>query len=103
MKNFSIYLVAMLLSLGMLSSCVTTKTDVGTYREAQGTPYTYAKGKQLWLFWGLMPVGRTNVNTPSSGECQVITRYNVTDVLISSLTGGIVMSYTIKVKAKRTE
>lgn len=94
--------MAMILSLS-LSSCMTTKTSVGAFRETEGKEYTYAKGKQLWLFWGIFPVGRVSVNTPSDGNCEVITRFNVTDALISGLTGGIVTSYTIKVKAKKTE
>lgn len=85
----------------LLSSCLSTKTSVGAYREAQGSEYTYAKGKQLWLLWGLVPLGKTNVNTPGDGNCEVITRFNFGDVLISGLTAGIVTTYTIKVKAKR--
>lgn len=84
-----------------LTSCMTTKTSVGAYRETQGNEYTYAKGKQIWLFWGLMPLGRASVNTPGNGNCEVITRFNVGDFLISGLTGGIVTTQTIKVKAKK--
>ena len=84
-----------------LTSCMTTKTNVGAYRETQGNEYTYGKGKQIWLFWGLLPLGRTSVNTPGDGNCQVITRFNLGDALISGLTGGIVTTYTIKVKAKK--
>ncbi len=84
-----------------LTSCMTTKTNVGAYREKQGNEYTYAKGKQIWLFWGLMPLGRASVNTPGDGDCQVITRFNIGDFLISGLTGGIVTTQTIKVKAKK--
>ena len=83
------------------TSCMTTKTNVGAYKETQGEEYTYAKGKQIWLFWGLLPLGRTSVNTPGDGNCQVITRYNFSDVLISGLTAGIVTTETIKVKAKK--
>lgn len=84
-----------------LTSCMTTKTNVGAYREKQGNEYTYAKGKQIWLFWGIMPVGRTSVNTPGDGDCQVITWFNFSDLLISGLTCGIVTTETIKVKAKK--
>jgi len=83
-----------------LSSCMTTKTNVGAYRDTQGKETTYAKGKQLWLFWGLVPLGQTSVNTPADGNCQVVTRLNFGDFLISGLTGGIIESYTIKVKTK---
>ena len=90
-----------LVSISFLNSCMTTKTSVGQYTEKEGKEYTYAKGKQMWLFWGTIPLGRTNVNTPSDGNCEVITRFNVGDALISGLTGGVLTSYSIKVKAKR--
>jgi hypothetical protein len=95
-----LFLLAIVISL-TFQSCMTTKTSVGNYREADGEEYTYAKGKQLWVFWGLFPIGRTNVNTPGSGSCEVITRFNFGDVLITGLTAGIISSYTIKVKAKK--
>lgn len=85
------------------SSCMTTKTQVGNYPAETGTEYTYARGKQLWLFWGVVPLGRTNVNTPADGSCEVITRFKFTDVLISGLTAGIITSYSIKVKDKKQE
>jgi len=80
---------------------MTTKTSVGAFKESWGNEYTYDQGKQFWVFWGLMPIGRTDVSTPADGNCQVITRYRLGDVLISTLTGGIITSYSIKVKAKR--
>jgi hypothetical protein len=94
----------MSLVLGMivlLSSCMTTKTSVGMYKETEGSEYTYAKGKQFWLFWGAIPLGRTNVNTPKDGNCEIVTRHNFGDVLISGLTGGLITSYSIKVNAKK--
>jgi hypothetical protein len=87
----------------LLTSCMTTKTSVGAYKETQGTVYTYAKGKQIWLFWGIFPLGRTNVNTPGDGNCEVVTRRNFVDILISGLTGGIVTSHTIKVNTKKQQ
>lgn len=83
------------------TSCMTTKTNVGAYRETQGSEYTFAKGKQIWLFGGLIPIGRTSVSTPGDGNCQVITKFNLGDFLISGLTGGLITTQTIKVKAKR--
>ena len=99
-KNLKLFAFAMMTAL-FLSSCLTTKTNVGQYKENDGDTYVYAKGKQMWLFWGLFPLGRTNVNTPSSGDCQVITRFNFGDAIITGLTGGLFSSYSIKVKAKK--
>jgi hypothetical protein len=101
MKNKIYTLIFVLIITLFMPSCMTTKTNVGAYKETEGNEYTYAKGKQIWLFWGLIPMGRTSVNTPSNGNCQVVTKFNFGDVLISGLTGGIVTTYTIKVKAKK--
>ena len=102
-KSFLTLSAFALIILTSMNSCMVTKTSVGQYTETQGKEYTYAQGKQLWLFWGIFPLGRTNVNTPGDGNCQVVTRYNFGDFLITGLTGGIVSSYTIKIKAKRKE
>ncbi len=91
----------LLMLLAITTSCLTTKTNVGMYQQKQGTEQTFEKGKQLWLFWGLVPLGRTNVATPQDGDCQVVTKFKFTDVLISGLTGGILYSYSIEVKVKK--
>lgn len=102
-KSFFTKLLILLAISTLLTSCMTTKTCVGEYKEIQEEEYVYAKGKQFYIFWGLLPIGRTNVNTPADGNCEIITRYNFGDVLISSLTCGVINSYSIKVKAKRKE
>ena len=95
----------LLLSVIILSftSCMMTKTPVGKYTETPGQEYTYSKGKQFWLFWGAIPVGRTSLSTPTDGVCQVVTKYRIGDILISGLTGGIVTSYSIKIEAKKAQ
>ena len=95
----------LLLSIIMISitSCMMTKTPVGKFTETPGKEYTYSKGKQFWLFWGMIPVGRTSLSTPTDGVCQVVTKYRFGDLLISGLTGGIVTSYSNKVEAKKAE
>ena len=58
----------------LLPSCYVTRTRVGGYREdtkeAHARTYTYAKGKQVYLLWGPIPLGRTSVATPEEGEGQ---------------------------------
>jgi hypothetical protein len=82
------------------SSCMITKTSCGNYREQRGETYTYAKGKQLWILFGIIPLGRSSVATPASGDCEVRTQYKFDDFLISVFTAGIVNSMSIKVTAK---
>jgi len=101
LKSLFMLLVISIALTTTMNSCMVTKTSVGQYTERGGNEYTYASGKQMWLFWGIIPLGRTNVNTPKNGNCQVVTKYNFGDFLITGLTGGILSSYSIKVKAKK--
>lgn len=98
MRKFILFIFCALL----FSSCMTTRTNVGNYQEQEKTgekTYTYARGKQCYLFWGLLPLGRTNVATPPHGTCQVRTSYRFLDALVSGITGGIFAMQTITVKA----
>ena len=102
MKKIQILSIVLLSSM-LMSSCMTTKTSVGSFNEEEGKEYVYDRGKQMWLFWGLLPIGRTDLSTPSDGTCEIVTTFKFTDVLISSLTGGLVTSYSIKVKDKKQD
>lgn len=100
MKNIKIICII----LGVLlcgTSCMTTRTSVGSYNQAPGQTYQYSKGKQCYLFWGLIPLGRTSIATPEDGVCQVRTKFNFVDWLVSGLTGGIFSMQSIRVYAKR--
>ena len=98
MKTFYTLLISVLF---ILSSCMTTSTTVGDFKEDSGKQYTYAKGKQFWIGFGLLPIGRTDVQTPTDGSCEVISKFTFGDFLISGITGGIVSSRTIIVKDKK--
>lgn len=100
-RNYILILIVSLVMATSFSSCMTTTTSVGKYKEMPGEEYKYASGKQMWVFWGIVPLGRTDVSTPADGNCEITTKYTFSDLLISGLTGGILTSYTIKVKAKK--
>jgi hypothetical protein len=93
-------IILLLITSVMLSSCMVTRTYVGQYLDTPGRETTYAKGKQFWIFWGLLPVGSTNVNTPADGNCKIKTSYDFVDFLVTTLTGGLVSSYSIEVSTK---
>ena len=95
--------VFMLAVLTLLPSCMTTRTSVGSYRETEGDEYVYAKGKQCYLFWGLVPLGRTRVATPADGNCEVRTCYGFWDAFLSVITGGIFEMQSIRVYAKHPQ
>ena len=96
-------LLLLLLLAVVCTSCYTTRTSIGDYRIAtkadKASSYTYSKGKQCYLFWGLIPLGRTHVSVPRDGHCEVRTSVNFFDGFLSLITGGIFAMQTIKVKA----
>lgn len=94
--------IIMILVATMLSSCMTTRTSMNKYKETSGQKYKYSKGKQCYLFWGLVPIGRLSVATPIGEPCQVRTSFRLIDGIFTSLTGGIFSMQTIKVVAKHT-
>ncbi len=104
MRKFIILGIVTLSFTFTLPSCMTTKTSVGTFKEkseSTGRTYTFDKGRQIWLFWGFLPLGRTDVSTPPDGNCQIITKYRPLDIIITGVTFGFVKVYSIKVKAKK--
>lgn len=104
-KVFKQISIALIVGLVMIStnSCMITKTPVGEYKQQTGKKYKHAQGKQVWLFWGLIPLGRTSVSTPSHKNCMIRTGYTFGDVLVRGITGGIISTYTIRVFAKRED
>ena len=100
MKKLAVLLLAGILTL--MPSCMSTRTSVQDYKETIGQQYLYAKGRQCYLFWGLIPLGRTSVATPAEHSCQVRTRFGFWDAFVSAITGGIFSMQQIRVYAKRT-
>lgn len=86
----------------MLTSCTVTRTTIGDGPIGkQGITQVHSKGKQLYLFWGLLPLGYTSPPIPADNNCQIKTSRNVGDALITYITFGIVQSRTIKVLVKK--
>lgn len=81
-------------------SCMTTKTMVGDYKTEIGNEVKYSQGKQVWIFWGLIPAGRTNINTPSSTPCKIVGKNTLLDCIIDSITFGIITTRTIRCYVK---
>ena len=99
MKRLTILLLLGVLTL--LPSCMTTRTNIQNFKETQGQEYLYAKGRQCYLFWGLIPLGRTSVATPVEQPCQVRTRFGFWDGFLSTITAGIFSMQQIRIYAKR--
>lgn len=96
---FILVVIATVLSL---PSCFGTRTAVGNYAQevrVKQEEYKYSRGKQVYLLWGLIPLGRKQVAIPEHTPYQIRTRMNVADLLVFWLTAGIVDMQTIQVWA----
>lgn len=98
MKKSFFLLFALLM---VLPSCMSTRTSVANYQMTEGEEVCYSKGRQCYLFWGLVPLGRTRVATPPDGVCEVRTRYGFWDAFVSLITCGIFEMQQIRVYTKK--
>ncbi len=98
-------IVLFLMIAFICQSCFTTRTSVGDYRIStkvdKASSYNYSKVKQVYMFWGLVPLGRARAAVPSHGDCEIRTGIGFGDFLVTLLTGGIISMQTVKVKAPR--
>lgn len=61
----------------------------------------YDQRRKVYLFWGLVGLGKGRLATPADCGYQIKTSNNAWDMLIYGLTGGIVGSRTQKVLVSR--
>ena len=101
MKKSAILLVLSVLMF--LPSCMTTNTNVKNYDDLDGQEYYYAKGKQNYLFWGLLPLGKPNIQVPEDEPCQIRTTTTFVDGLVSDLTIGIFSMQSVRILTKRQQ
>ena len=101
MKKSAILLVMSVLMF--LPSCMTTNTNVKNYDDLDGQEYYYAKGKQNYLFWGLLPLGKPNIQVPENEPCQIRTTTTFVDGLVSDLTIGIFSMQSVRILTKRQQ
>ena len=99
MKKSAVLVIMSMLML--LPSCMTTNTNVKNYDDLDGQEYFYAKGKQNYLFWGLLPIGKPNIQVPENEPCQIRTTTTFVDGLVSDITAGIFCMQSVRVLTKR--
>lgn len=86
----------------LLSSCYTAHFTVGDGPvKDKGAQTTYDKGKQMWLFWGLININEGQTATPSNGNYMIKTKTTFVDAVITVITGGIFTMKTVKTKVKK--
>lgn len=95
MKNLLIALITFLL---LTTSCMTHRHTIGDGPVGnKGKTEIYSRAKQGYLFWGLMPLGRPNPVTPTDGNYQIKTGFNIGDTVLGVITFGIVSFRTVRI------
>lgn len=94
-------LIVILMCMAMLvSSCTVTRTNIGTM-DPKAEKEVFAQTKQMYLFWGLVPLGNSQVKLPDHNNVQIKTAHNGVDLIATSVTGGIFSMVTIKCLVKK--
>ena len=93
------YVVALgILSTIVLSSCSVQRYTVGNGPIGpQQVERVYARGRNFYLFAGLIPLNRATPVVPSDGNYQIKSSFNVVDWLITGITGGLITSRQTKI------
>lgn len=98
MKN---YLLLMMLTLFLCSSCYVQRYPVNDGPVGKGNYQLVDEGKQSWLFWGLMPLKSPDLKLPQDKNYQIETRFNVVDYILTVITLGIYNSSTVRIYSKQ--
>jgi len=88
-------LLIILFSLS-LNSCYVNRTTVADGPVGK-SGVRYSHTKQMYLFWGLLPIGQAQPRAPQGCGYQVKTAFNFVDILINGITGGIFGTRNIKI------
>ena len=95
------FVVALSLMSMSLSSCYISRVAVGSGPIGKDkTATTYSTQKDMFLFWGLLPLTPTNPKEPTDGNYQVQVSTQFVDWLVTRITGGIFGLRTVKVLVK---
>lgn len=95
MNRTMVRIVAVLLCVTFLMGCVTNTHTIGN-----GPDSGFVETKrQYYVLGGLFPLGTTDSRTMAGNDpnYRIETEFTLMDFIISGLTGGIVMSRTIRV------
>jgi len=84
-----------------LSSCTVQRHVIGdgpVTKDEVGS--VYSSDRNLYLFYGIIPLNRPNSRIPVDGNYQIKTCHSFVDGLISGVTCGIITSRTTKILVK---
>ena len=98
--------VSVITVLLTLQGCYVNRHTIGTGPVGKCYNCKKVSGyKQLYLFWGLLPIGNPGSVQPQGGEkgYQIKSSTNIVDMLINGLTFGILSSRTVKYLVRRED
>ncbi len=102
-----IHILLMTAVVAVLSSCYSTRTTVGDFNKLTDDGDTnvgiVSKTKQCYVIANLVPLSMKHAETPPSVNCQIVTKFNPLDMLVSTCTGGLFSMKTIKVYGVASE
>jgi len=96
MKNYILIAITFCITLS-LNSCYVNRTTIGDGPMGKIDGVKFSKVKQMYLVWGLIPLGHSQPVLPQQCGYQVKSCFNFWDALVSSITGGIFSMRTVKI------
>ena len=84
----------------LITSCVVDRQQVGQYNQQDGRAKTVEKSKDIYLFWNMVPMRKTE-NYTGLKDYEKIVKRNAFDAIIYYGTLGIFSFYTVEIKAKQ--
>lgn len=94
-------LIASLLSTITLSSCTVQRYTIGYGPVGpQSVERVYSSDRNFYLIGGLIPLNQPHPRVPDDGNYQIKSSYNLVDILIIGLTGGLITSRKTKILVK---
>ncbi len=84
------------------TSCGVQRVPVGNYEKVDCTPKTLTKGKDLSLFWELIPVRKVE-KTVKVTDYEKVVRRDVFDNIIFYGTAGIFSFKSVRIRVKDCE
>ncbi len=104
------------MTLLCLTGCATLRFESTLTKDVSmtQTSYSYSRDfyvqrRALWLFWGIVPLSRPEVDEVVGGQIsgservqnlKITTKYTLLDFLISGLTSGIVTSRKVVIEGE---
>jgi hypothetical protein len=86
----------------LITSCGATKVQVGNYNNIDCKTTLYKKSKDIYLFWDIVPIKRTEKKIKVK-DYEKVVRRDFFDNVIFYGTAGIFSFYSVKINTKKCD